>query len=336
MSETSARALPAVTVIVPVYNGAATIAACIESLLAQAYPSDLMEIVVVDNNSTDGSAEIVRSYPVRLAHERVQTPYAARNRGIELSQAEIYAFTDADCIAETNWLSNLVQPFEDPRVGAAGGRVASHLVEPNLVQRYLAQTAEITRESFAKGEPLRFSTQNAAYRQAALTDVGLFDAAMFGGGDIELAWRVQGVGGYAGVYVDDAVVYHHHRSTLRGVFGQYRRYGFSEITLTTLYAGCSFHQRTPAYELKLMGRQGRAMVTYILSIGVRLTRVSRWRVDPLYLASPAIQLVIETGNLLGKLSALLRTRFIRRSPYSTSVTPGRRCAAQAVEVVDAD
>ncbi|MBC8263573.1 MAG: glycosyltransferase [Anaerolineales bacterium] len=67
---------PFVSVVIPVYNGSRTIVACIESLLGLDYPSDHYEIIVVDNNSTDGTDNIVREYPVTLLYEReIQTSY---------------------------------------------------------------------------------------------------------------------------------------------------------------------------------------------------------------------------------------------------------------------
>src|SRR5262245_56398582 len=88
---------PSVSVIVPVYNGAQSIGNCIESLLKQDYPN--YDIIVVNNNSTDNTVEIVRKYPVRLVFCLERGPAAARNAGINTSTADIIAFTDADCLA---------------------------------------------------------------------------------------------------------------------------------------------------------------------------------------------------------------------------------------------
>jgi glycosyltransferase involved in cell wall biosynthesis len=100
---------PSVSVVVPVYNGASTIGACLEALLAQTYDPALTEIIVVDNNSTDGTPDLVARYPVALLHERdIQTSYAARNRGVAHAGREIVAMTDADCVPEPDWLAQLI------------------------------------------------------------------------------------------------------------------------------------------------------------------------------------------------------------------------------------
>jgi cellulose synthase/poly-beta-1,6-N-acetylglucosamine synthase-like glycosyltransferase len=314
-----------VTMVVPAYNSSATIGPCLESLLAQDYPSGRYEIIVVDNNSSDNTSSVVREYPVSLAFEKgIQTPGAARNRGIALAETEILAFMDSDCIAEKDWLRNLIQPFFDPAVGVAGGRIASQAPDSSLVEAFLAQVKVFSEERFHPSEPKGFPTGNVAYRRIALDQVGKFDAAMRGGEDVDLAWRVQAYGGYLGIYVLDAVVYHKHRSTLADLFYQYRGYGFTEMVLTTLYRGQAFHQRTPIYQLRAMVRQVRALGTYCLFFPLRLTRWRRWRSDRMYLAWLPLWFVLDSGYLVGKVHGLVRTRFFRRNPYHTNHQEVRR------------
>ena len=100
------------SVIVPVHDGAETIGRCLDALCGLDYPEHAVEVVVVDNRSTDTTREIVASYPVRLVEERgVQSSYAARNRGVMASTGEVLAFTDADCIPDRGWLRALVWPL---------------------------------------------------------------------------------------------------------------------------------------------------------------------------------------------------------------------------------
>jgi cellulose synthase/poly-beta-1,6-N-acetylglucosamine synthase-like glycosyltransferase len=313
--------LPDVSIIVPAYNAADTIARCVESLLAQDYPFDRYKVVVVDNNSSDDTPSIVRKYPsVTLAFEReAQTSYAARNRGLALTDTELVAFLDSDCVADRHWLGNLVVPFEDPDVGVVGGPRASQIPETGsgLVERFLAQVHVHDERLYHPSEPKGFPTANVAYRASVLDQVGIFDSTMPGGGDVDLAWRVQLYGGYRGVYVPEALVLHKHRATISGHFRQFRRYGFSEIVLATLYRRHSLPRRTPKYELRSMARQIRALLVYVSSFCIRLLRWRRWRSDHLYLASPALWFVLESGNLVGKLQGLVNTRFFRRNPYPT-------------------
>ena len=90
--------LPFVSVIIPVLNGERTIRECLVSLLRVDYLPERGEILVVDNGSTDRTAEIINSFPVRYLGEERRGKSYARNRGIEASKGEILAFTDADCV----------------------------------------------------------------------------------------------------------------------------------------------------------------------------------------------------------------------------------------------
>jgi len=96
------------SVIVPVYNKEKIMEACIGSLLGQDYPKDKYEIIIVDNNSTDGSRSIIAKYPcVKLVCEKDQRAYAARNAGIRQAKGAVIAFTDADVEVKSDWLKNM-------------------------------------------------------------------------------------------------------------------------------------------------------------------------------------------------------------------------------------
>ena len=117
---------PTMSVVVGVYNGAETIAACLESLLSQNYPRRAYDIIVVENGSTDGTGEVVRRFPVRLYHRQETGTTGARNLGIAESQADIIATTDCDCVAHPDWLAELVKPYRSPEVGGVGGAVLAY------------------------------------------------------------------------------------------------------------------------------------------------------------------------------------------------------------------
>jgi glycosyltransferase involved in cell wall biosynthesis len=96
------------SIVIPFYNKEKTLEDCIKSLLNQDFPQDQYEIIAVNNNSSDRSISIIQKYPfIKLAHEKIQNPYTARNTGI-LNATGIYmVFIDADVEAPKNWLSNI-------------------------------------------------------------------------------------------------------------------------------------------------------------------------------------------------------------------------------------
>jgi len=118
-------------VIVPVFNAARYLPRCIEALLSQDLAAAYYEILMVDNNSTDGSAEIIRAHPeITLLAEPRHGPYAARNRALREARGEIIAFTDADCLPERDWIRQIVRGMDAPEVrillGRTGPAPASH------------------------------------------------------------------------------------------------------------------------------------------------------------------------------------------------------------------
>ena len=104
-----------ISVVIPVYNSESYLARCLEALLAQDYPAEHFEILVVDNNSTDASRQIAEGFdPVRLLNESKQSSYAARNRAIREASGEIIAFLDPDCVPVPDWLSTIAAALEPP------------------------------------------------------------------------------------------------------------------------------------------------------------------------------------------------------------------------------
>jgi len=104
---------PLISVIIPVYNGERYLAEAIESVLAQTYRP--IELIVVDDGSTDGSAEIVQQFgpPVRYHYQPNAGVSSARNSGVELARGELLAFLDADDLWVENKLTMQLRAFAD-------------------------------------------------------------------------------------------------------------------------------------------------------------------------------------------------------------------------------
>ena len=134
------------TVIVPARNERRNIGNCLQALAAQTRVPD--QVIVVDNGSTDGTGDFVRSERARYPHMNVELtietapgPAAARNCGIRMAQGSIIAFTDADCIPEPQWTARIVELFEQhPELAALGGIESGSELSESLMARVLTST----------------------------------------------------------------------------------------------------------------------------------------------------------------------------------------------------
>ncbi|MDD5556449.1 MAG: glycosyltransferase [bacterium] len=225
-----------VTVVVPVHNGERTIGDCIRSLLDLRPPPSGCEIVVVDNRSRDGTAEVVRRFPVRYLRQPRRGAAAARNMGVQEARGAYVAFTDADCLADRDWLDELRGGFTDESVACVGGAIVSPPAFSAL-ERYMAQANPISQEKTIERDAVPHAiTANAMFRRRVFDEVGLFDERfpMAGGEDVDLGWRIHGAG-YRMKYVPGARVEHRHKSSARQLFRQHYRYGHAWTILLRKY-----------------------------------------------------------------------------------------------------
>src|SRR5207245_2886052 len=110
---------PSISVVVPTYNRARVVADLHGALARQVYPASCMEIIVIDNSSTDGTEEVVRDcqaalpISVRFIRKPNDGPAASRNVGARHARGDVIAFTDSDCLPDPNWLRNAARAFGD-------------------------------------------------------------------------------------------------------------------------------------------------------------------------------------------------------------------------------
>jgi len=226
--------LPAVSVIVPVYNGRATLLPCLDSLLRLHYPADRLELIVVDNASTDDTPAILDRWQdkLRILREDKRGPSAARNRGIRAARGECIALTDADCVVDPDWLAELVRPLASPEVGVSGGRILS--VEPcNRIERF-GEKIHDHRRALEELVPPYAISMNWASRRSVLLDAGLFDETLLRDEDVDLAWRIRAAG-FRLVYRHSALIYHHNERTLRGLVAEGYAHGYYAVALRRKY-----------------------------------------------------------------------------------------------------
>jgi glycosyltransferase involved in cell wall biosynthesis len=165
-----------ISVIVPFFNSRKYISRCVDGLLGQAYPRELTEILMIDNNSTDGSAEAARKDArIRVLSQPKQGSYAARNRGLQEARGEIVAFTDADCVASPRWLAEIDGALRDDRVGIVLGSHRFAGASP-LVGMLAAYENEKKAYVYGRADPALYygQTNNMAVRRTLIEQEGGF------------------------------------------------------------------------------------------------------------------------------------------------------------------
>jgi len=208
-----------ISVIVPAYNAEATLGACLAALSDQTVPPEAYEVIVVDDGSTDGTAEVAGSCAaslqnVRLIQQENAGPAAARNRGARAARGDLLLFTDADCAPARDWIVSLSRPFSEPDIVGAKG--VYHTRQRSLVARFVQQEYERKYARMERQDQIDFiDTYSAAYRRAVFLANGGFDVVFSTSSveDQELSFRLARKG-YRLVFAPDAVVYHVHDVTV--------------------------------------------------------------------------------------------------------------------------
>jgi len=215
---------PEVSVVVPVFNGETTIGSCLDSLLGQSYPSARVEIIVVDNASSDATASVLSGYEgsVILLREPVRGPSAARNRGVRAATGKYVAFTDADCVADSDWLESLMKPARDEGVGIVGGQILSR--RPcNAIERF-GETLHDHHLALTSYDPPYAISMNWCSPRSVLEEAGLFDETYLRCEDVDLSQKIHHLG-YRLVYQDAAIVHHRNERAYSGLFREGYRHG---------------------------------------------------------------------------------------------------------------
>lgn len=152
------------SLIIPVYNEESHLKSCLSSIAQQSI--DPLEVIVVDNNSNDGSVRVAQQYDfVTVLHEDKQGVVHARNRGFNAAKGDIIGRIDADTVLEEDWIKNVIKLFEDTSIAAATGPVSYY----DMPLQKVGQTIDnLIRSSLVRASdnfPFLFGT-NMAIRRA--------------------------------------------------------------------------------------------------------------------------------------------------------------------------
>ena len=218
------RTRPKVSVVVCAYNAAETLDECLTSLERLTYPD--FEVIVVNDGSRDGTGAIARQHPscrvIDLEHAGLS---AARNAGLAAATGDIVAYTDADVRVDPDWLTYLVQPFANADVVAAGGLSLPPLDSPWVAHCVARAPGGPTHVLLDDRTAEHVPGCNLAVRRDALRAIGGFNPIYLrAGDDVDVCWRLQAAGGRI-EFVPAALVWHHHRASVRAYWRQQVGYG---------------------------------------------------------------------------------------------------------------
>lgn len=180
--------LPKISVVIPALNEAAMLPLCLHALQEQDY-SGHVEVIVVDNGSTDDTAAIARSFGARVVHESKRGIVLARIAGFKAAKSDIIVSTDADTIAPSDWLSNMERILRNPKYAGVVG--AYRLYRPNTPTKRIAQFLIPTIRTFDHLLGGHFAGANFAVRREAYEKVGGFNPEFTTGEDVDLSYRLR-------------------------------------------------------------------------------------------------------------------------------------------------
>lgn len=238
-----------VSVCVVVYNAIEHIQECLDSLMAQDYPVHRHELLFIDNNSTDGTKELLLYYDRHFSHVRtlinpVIGIAGSRNLALKQARFDYIAFIDSDCVAPSNWLSNLVAGYkkyikEEPHLVAVGGanrppQNAGLLYDTLdiMLNTFLGSHDSVQGRRFERDRYVpHIPTANVLYYKPILLAQNGFDVT-FGNvaEDQDLSYRLSRAG-YRFVYLANTTVVHKLRSTWSSWFKNMYRYGKGRMWL---------------------------------------------------------------------------------------------------------
>jgi GT2 family glycosyltransferase len=218
------RGLPLVSIIIPAYNEESYLGRCLESLKRQTYPGGRVEVIVVDNGSTDTTPAIARGHGAHLEIDTEARVGGLRNHGVRISRGSVLAFLDADCVAPPTWIGSAVAELaDDETLGAIGG---NYLVEDGAswIEKVWAVRPVTRRQRVPY-----LAAGDLILRRKTFEDLGGFDKSLHAGEDEEFCSRLRATGLTIAKTPACSVIHLGYPKTLREVLTREMWHGSSQV-----------------------------------------------------------------------------------------------------------
>ena len=303
-----------VTIVIPAYNAIKTISDGLASFARQSFPAAAVEILIVDDGSTDGTPEYIEQCVrewgsdrprVRVIRQLHQGPAAARNLGAAEAQGEFLLFTDADCVPHADWIKEMVAPFSSAGIAAVKGAYKTQ--QTSLVARFAQAEFEARYRQLAAAEyvDVVFS-YSAGFRREVFRTIGGFDTSfpVADNEDTDLSYRVA-TAGYKIKFNPSAIVYHQHPATLKQYLRKKHSRAYWRVMVYKRFPGKAIRDSYTPQTLKLQ----------IGSIFLGLAAVA---------VSPVAPIALYAAGIAGGIFTATALPFVWRLPRED---PGLKLAA---------
>ena len=255
---------PEISIVIPTYNGSSRILQCLDAVSGQE-TSRSFEVIVVDDGSTDSTADLVSDRPdLRLIRQENAGPAAARNKGVQEAFGDIVLFTDDDCVPVPDWLERMVAPFSDTEV--AGVKGAYLTKQMGMIARFVQIEYEEKYEQLSRQEQTNLvDTYSAAFRRRTFMDVGGYDESFPTASveDRDFSYKLSALG-HKQVFAPEARVFHTHVDTLWGYLRKKYKNGYWGIITILKYpatlVGPGDTPRTQKIQVLLAAMMGPALL----------------------------------------------------------------------------
>lgn len=270
-----------ISIVIPTKNNGDIIERCLLSIREQNYLADDIEIIVIDGHSQDNTVDIAKKYGCTIRYEEHGTISYARNLGIKEARGHIIAFTDADCVADPEWIKEAVKLLSNPTVAAVGGPNVTPDNDSAFARNVGAVLSFLSRAGARYGyegqevkEIYHNPTCNVFYQKKVLFEVGGFNHNLVTVDDEELDYRIRKQG-YKILYTPFSKVYHYRRPSWKKFVKMAYNYGLGRMQAIKLHPdmGKGFHYIPSIVIIGTIGLY-LASLTNIISIWVPTSAIT--------------------------------------------------------------
>ncbi len=244
---------PFVTILVPCHNEARVVGNLLRRLGGVTYPKDRLEIIAIDDASTDGTGDLLEEFASRYSFVRAlhrpqggQGKAAAMNAGLSRAKGEVVLTFDADYLPQFDIVEKLVAPFVDPEVGAVQGRVTVYNEDESFVSKLVTleriggyRVDQVARDRF--GFIPQYGGTVGGFRRDLLVALGGWDTHMLAE-DTDLTAKTV-LAGYRVRYVLEAESYEEAVTTWRAYWRQRKRWAKGHMQCAFRHSGATLRSR---------------------------------------------------------------------------------------------